>query len=441
MALEERVPRSRGIRLARAFAMAWAALACGLFLGCGQMSHSGTEVPDPTDAAVVGHVQGVDGQPAVAARVIAWGGQAASQAAQEDPEKVYRDTQYTDGEGRFAFSDKLAPGLYDFYFEDPDSTVPEESRPVQRLSDPASAHGHVELLPVSLAPPIVLIIVVKDQYTHDPIEKAVCSVEPTPYPDKSTGEEGITNFYLPPGSYEVTCTFPWSKRTVPVVVPKESSSVVTTIYLTPNGESSDPLPAPARFDATYDENSGVVDMTWSSITNPLLFGYGIRRQDSAQGGPPEALTTQQDTSFRDVPFARTDTEQFKKLLYSVNSLKREPGGSLGLGRPIYVELIAKRPWAYGPRIDSLVPLDSLGAYHVGDTVRIAAAWTNRIRENDSLFWRVTGTADLAEARAHPAASGKDTLAFVLPATGDFKVSLTILDAEGYRSSLTLPLRF
>jgi len=442
MVLEERAPRPRGIRFARTFAMAWVALACGFFLACGPVACSGTEVPDPEEAAVSGQVQGVDGGPAVSARVIAWGGPDARQAAYDDSGKVSSDTQYTDGHGYFAFGKRLASGTYDFFFEDP--ATPEKDRPVQHLTKAANGLGRLTLRPVRLAPPTVLIISVQDQGTHEPIDSAECWIDPTPYLHKFTGNEGIagiTTFFLPPGDYEVSCFAPWSTRRSSIVVPPDTASMQMVLYLTPNGENPDPLPAPAEFALSYDENSGAVDMNWSRVTDSRIFGYGIRRQDSALGGPPKVLTTQEDTSFQDVPFARTDSVQVKKMRYSVYSLKRDPSGSLGSSRSLYFDLSAKRPWAYGPRIDSLAPLDSLGAYHVNDTIRIVAAWTNRISENDSLIWRITGSADPVQTRVHPAASGKDTLAFVLPAAGDYQVSLTIRDAQGYRSWLALPLRF
>ncbi len=441
MAIEERAPRSGGIRFARALAMAWAALACGLFVACGLAACTGTEVPDPEDS-IMGQVQGVDGEPAVSARVIAVGGPDAKQASYEDSEKVSQDVQYTDEHGHFAFGKNMAPGTYDLFFEDP--AAPEKERPVQHLAKAATGFGRITLRPVRLAPPTVLIVSVQDQDSNQPIDSAECWIDPTPYAHKFTGQEGIdgiATFYLPPGSYDVTCYAPWSRRTASITVPPGTASLQMVLNLTPNGENPDPLPTPAQFEATYDENAGVVSMDWSSVADTRVFGYGIRRQDSAQAGPPEALTMQSGTGFQDVPFSPTDSVQYKKLRYSVFSYKPRVGGVMDMSRPRDFDLIAKRPWAYGPRIDSLVPLDSLGAYHVGDTVRIAAAWTNRIRENDSLFWRVSGAADLAEARAHPAASGKDTLAFVLPAAGAYQVSLTIRDGEGYRSWLTLPLRF
>ncbi|MBW8888406.1 MAG: hypothetical protein JF616_11680 [Fibrobacteres bacterium] len=443
MAPEERAPRPRGIGFACTFATAWGALACALFLASGPVACSGTEVPDH-DEAFLGQVQGVDGEPAVSARVIAWGGPDARQAAEEDHEKVSLDTQYTDEHGHFAFGKELASGTYDLYFDDP--ATPEKDRPVQHLAKAANGLGQLTLRPVRLAPPTVLIISVQDQGTHEPIDTAECWIDPTPYPHKFTGREGIagiTTFFLPPGNYEVSCYSPWSRRTESIVVPPDTASMQMVIYLTPNGENPDPLLAPTYFAVSYDENSGALDMNWSRVNDSRIFGYGIRRQDIDLGAPPQELTmtTQGDTSFQDVPFARTDSVQAKKLRYSVYSIKRDPGGALGYSRGHDSDLNARRPWAYGPRIDSLAPLDSLGAYHVGDTVRIAAAWTNRISENDSLFWRITGTADPVLTRVHPAASGKDTLAFVLPAKGDYQVSLTIRDAEGHRSWLALPLRF
>lgn len=437
MELEEPASRLKRMSMVRLFPLTSGALAWALFLVCGLVACSGTEVPDPDDS-VTGMVRGADGSPAVAARVIAWGDMVARQTANDQPGTVYRDTQYTDGKGNFAFGKELAAGTYQLYFEDP--VAPVEKRPVQRSMAP-SGDGKYVLPPVRLAPPTVLLISVQDQGTHEPLKDAECWITPTPYPHKNTGSEGITYYFLPPGRYEVSCYYPWSTRSDSIVVTPDSASLQMVLYLTPYGENPNPLSAPTNFVGTYDENSGAVDLKWSPVSDIRLSGYGVRRQDSALGGAPRVLTMQEDTSFRDLPFAGTDSAQFKKLTYGVYSTKRDPGGSIGSSRSPTIDIYARRPWAYGPRIDSLAPLDSLGSYHVGDSVRIVAAWTNRIRENDSLIWRLNGVADLLETRVHPAASGKDTLVFALPATGDYQVSLTIRDAEGYRSWLALPLRF
>jgi hypothetical protein len=436
MELEERAPRPKSMNFARVLTPAWAALAYGFFLACGPLACSGTEVPDPEDS-VSGEVQGIDGGPAVAARVIALGGPDARRAADDNSGTVSSETQYTDEHGHFAFSKNLAPGRYDFWFED---SALQEKRPLQRLAGATTGFGRLILRPVRLRPPTLLVISVQDQDTHEAIDSAECWVDPTPYPHVKTGNQGITHFSLPPGSYDVSCFAPWSTRKESIVVPPDTGDMQMVVYLTPNGENPDPLPAPTGFAGSYDGNSGVVDLSWTPVADIRLPRYGIGRQDQSEGGAPKIFFT--DTTFyRDVPFDKTDSVQFKNLQYSVYSEKRVAGGDPGSSRRTYLTLNAPRPWAYGPRIDTLAPLESLTAYHVGDTVRIAAAWTNRIRENDSLIWRVTGQAGLAQARAHPAAIGKDTLAFVLPDTGNYQVNLIIRDAEGYRSWLALPLRF
>src|SRR6185369_7460896 len=132
---EERVPRPGKMNFARASGLALGSLLGGMFLACGPLACSGTEVPDPDDAALLGQVQGVDGQPAASARVIAWGDPAARQAADENPGTVYRDTQYTDGQGRFSFGKQLAAGTYELYFEDTSSVDSVKNRPVQRLAN------------------------------------------------------------------------------------------------------------------------------------------------------------------------------------------------------------------------------------------------------------------------------------------------------------------
>jgi hypothetical protein len=212
------------------------------------------------------------------------------------------------------------------------------------------------------------------------------------------------------------------------------------LYPTPNGEEPPPLPPPSDFSLAYDENSGVVNLTWSRVTDARLLKYGIRRVDVDAGGGAQEFAVN-DTTYPDVPFASGDSVQMKTLLYSVYSLKRDPGGYSGASRSQSLRLEARRPWAYGPRIDSIVRADTGRTYRPGDTVRIIASWANRIRGNDSLFWRVGGPSPFVLARAHPPASGADTLAFALPAAGDYPISLTLKDAEGYRSWLSVPFRF
>jgi hypothetical protein len=426
------------------FRIAAGAAAClwlCFLLGCGLEPSSrrcGTEVPDPEDKdlTVAGCVEGLDQQPAVAARVIAWPSNASQAAAGGI-------TQYTDGNGRFSFGKELAPGNYDLYFQD--SISDSTKRPVQRLPQPLVVHtlGQVFFRSIQLRPPTPLILVVKDYDSHLPIEGATCVLDHSPYAKATTGQEGVATFFVPPGHYTAICVEPNAGSVLgstAVDVDSGDTVVQVPVYPTLGGVEPSPLPPPADFAGSYDENSGIVELTWSPVNDSRLLKYGIQRVNRDSGGGGQEFTTN-NLFYPDVAFNRGDSEQTKNLLYYVYSLKRDPGGFNGRSRSQSFSLEARRPWAYGPRIDTLAPLDSLGAYHAGDTLRIVGAWTNRLRENDSLFWRVSGPASLKQARAHPPAIGKDTLAFPLPDTGTYQVSLTIRDAEGYRSWLSLPLHF
>ena len=345
------------------------------------------------------------------------------------------DTQYTNENGRFTFGKELDSGTYTLYFED--SVADEYKRPVQRA--PAfHGLGHFTLPPVRLAPPTELALKVQDRDTHEDIVGAICQLTGTPYKLDTTGSAGIAIYHVPHGSYTANCFTADKQSTITIEVPENTANMQTVLYAAPVTEPP-PLPPPKDFTLAYDENSGVVELNWSRVRDIRLLKYGISRVDFDLGGGAVEFTMA-DTSYMDVPFSRTDSVQEKNLQYSVYSLKRDPGGYTGFSRSQAIAKEARRPWAYGPRIDTLALLDSIGAYHVGDTVRIAAVWTNRIRENDSLFWHIRGPIDYVQARAHPAASGKDTLAFVLGEAGEYQISLTIEDVEGYRSWLSVPFR-
>jgi hypothetical protein len=414
---------------------------CSL-LGCGLEPASrrcGTEVPDPEDKdlTVAGCVEGPDQQPAVAARVIALPS-SASHGGGVDGGAI---TQVTDKNGRFSFGKELAPGDYNLYFQD--SASDSTTRPVQRLQRPFIVHGlgQVFFPSIRLAPPTTLNIVVWKRDTLAPDPGAVCTLDSTPFPPAVAGQLGIANFFVPRGHYRATCTDPSNSawRSIDFDVDSGNTTVQQNVYLTVNGVEPDPLPPPADFAGSYDENSGTVELTWSPVNDARLLMYGIQRVIPDSGGGGHQYTTY-DLFYHDAAFNRGDSEQTKNLLYYVYSLKRDPGGFNGRSRTQSFSLEARRPWAYGPRIDTLAPLDS-GSRHAGDTLRIVGAWTNRLRENDSLYWRVSGPANLRKALAHPAAIGKDTLAFPLPDTGTYQISLTIRDADGYRSWLSLPLHF
>lgn len=435
MVPKESVSRPSGTRVFRTAAFAVAVFAAFLLAGCGIHDPSarrcGTEVPDPNDpVALVGCVEHGDNQPAVAARVIAWPSQDGGGPASLVSETLDSESTLTDENGRFAFGKELSQGSYDLYFED--SVAVAEKRPVQRWLSVPHGSGHLFLPSVRLVPPTLLMFTVRDNDNDSLIVGASCQLENTPYKPDTTGSGGIAHFYVPPGDYSVYCKSSQSQkdRRITIPVPPDTTSIQTDLYLFPPIEPP-PLLPPKDFTVAYDENSGVVDLNWSRVRDIRLLKYGISRVDIDAGGGATQFTAN-DTSYKDVPFSRADSVQVKHLLYSVYSQKRDPGGS-PFSRSQTVAYDAHRPWAYGPRIDTIFTLDSLGAYHAGDTVRFVAEWTNRIRENDTLFWRVSGPILDARTRAHPAASGKDTLAFVRGEAGDYQISLTILDAEGYRS--------
>jgi hypothetical protein len=407
-----------------------AVFAAFLLTGCGIHDPSarrcGTEVPDPEDKEVslVGCVEHADLQPAAYVRVTACRDDKACRSDNASADTQF--TQFTDENGRFTFGKELDSGTYNLFFEDSVAAV--DKRTV-----------HLTLPSVRLVPPTLLALLVRDNETDKSIAGAICQLTGTPYKLDTTGSEGIAFYYVPPGIYKANCFTGDKQSTISFKVDENTASMQLVLYAAPVTEPP-PLPPPRDFTVAYDENSGVVDLNWSRVRDIRLLKYGINRLDvDAGGGPVEFTMT--DTSYKDVPFARADSVQRKSLRYTVYSLKRDPGGYNGSNGSLPVVLEAPRPWAYGPRIDSLAPLDSLGPYHVGDTIRIVAAWTNRMRENDSLFWRVQGPMNDSQARAHPAATGKDTLTIAPSEAGSYQFSLTIRDVEGYRSWLSVSVRF
>jgi hypothetical protein len=173
------------------------------------------------------------------------------------------------------------------------------------------------------------------------------------------------------------------------------------------------------------------------VVHRQRIGYGLRRVDVGLGGGP-VETPASDTALNDVPFSgRSDSVQQRHFLYSIYSL-RSNLYEIGSRQ---VELRADRPIAMGPRIDSIFALAPDSSYHVGDTALIVAEWRNRIRGNDTLHWRVKGSVQTLAGTKNPPASGRDTLAFPVTATGYVEIGLTIKDAEGYRSWDSRTFRF
>jgi hypothetical protein len=249
----------------------------------------------------------------------------------------------------------------------------------------------------------------------------------------------VAVFFVPEGEYMVRCESGYKWRILTIKVDAGSDLQQTVKLFTAGIVIDPPLPPPDSLSISYNENSGVADLSWPPVTDSRLFQYGVGRVNLDSGGGTLESTTYL-THWPDVAFGSKDSVQQKNLQYSVNSLKRDPNGNGGSRRK-YSRLTAQRPWAYGPRIDSIITVPRDSGYRAGDTVRFVGFWNNRMRENDSLYWWVQGGADWKEIRANPPARGSDTLSVVLPAAGEYKINLSIHDAEGYRSWLALPFRF
>jgi hypothetical protein len=388
-------------------------------------------VPDPEDQQVAlwGCVEKDDG-PAVAARVIAWADAKTRNTAAADPGATLYDTQFTDAQGRFAFGRKLAQGTYNLFFEDTSAAV-DSSRLVQRLPAVPVSSGSHRANNAFLRLPALLLLSVIDYDTHDPLDSAECTFLNTPY-HANTGNVGLAALYLPPGDYTVSCQhIRWNNGQKTVTV-EAGSSNQDILYLRQIPQSPEALPPPQDFTVEYDANSGIVNLSWSPVKDNRLFKYGVRKVDVAQGGGVQEFTTA-NAYFVDAAFERKDTLQEKRLLYSVYSLKQESGGYVPESRSQLITQTCPRPWSSGPRIDTLSLLDPGNAYRAGDTVRIVAAWTNRIRGNRSLHWTVGGVDGVLGEKSHPPDSGSDTLAFTLPTAGGYDIGILIEDAEGYRS--------
>ena len=288
---------------------------------------------------------------------------------------------------------------------------------------------------MKLAPPKQLVLTVED--SAGPVENAVCTIAESPFRD-TTGANGVAVFVLPTGGYTITCdgNSPYS-RTIHVDI--DSTNPQEAVRLYPNGILPAPLPPPESLNVSYNENSGIAYLSWPPVNDSRLVMYAVGRVNIDSGGGASEFTTIL-TSHPDAAFLPSDSVQQKNLLYSVSSLKRDPAGN-GSSRRATSRLLAQRPWAYGARIDSLVAVPRDSAYRPGDTVRFAAFWANRLYTTDSLYWWVQGAADATAIRVNPPAIGSDTLSVVLPDSGEYKINLTIRDAGGYRSWLSMPFRF
>jgi hypothetical protein len=426
--------RPKGMRTPRLAGRAIALAALGALLAIGTFSCTGTEVPDPEDGLVKGTVMRPDGAPAIGARVIAWGQADAIQRAKGDTTVRIKDTVTADPKGRFAFREALASGKYNLFFED--SLYEAGKRASGRCTTYYDSRNKPSVT-MKLAVARMLLLRMQDNSILGHPDSAVCKIEDSPY-QSVAGSDGIAVFFLSPGRYTVSCAGnPPNKRTIQVEI--DSTDLQETVDLYPDGNPPDPLPPPDSLNVSYNENSGIAYLSWPPVTDSRLLMYGVGRVNMDSGGGALEITTF-TTDHSDAAFRPNDSVQQKNLLYSVNSLKRDPAGNVG-SRRRSSRLTAQRPWAYGARIDSLLAVPRDRAYRAGDTVRFAAFFTNRLFKNDSLYWWVQGAADLKAIHVNPPAIGSDTLSVVLPDSGEYKINLTIRDAEGYRSWLSIPFRF
>lgn len=435
MVLKGKGHRPKGMRAFRIAVSACLVALCGALLTTGPVSCTGTEIPDP-DEGLFGTVRRPDGSPVSGARVIAWAQSDAMARVKNDATQRVKDTVQSDSKGRFVFKDTLATGNYNLFFE-ADTLLDPKSRPLGRCSTYYKP-DRPNKIPMTLSHPVELVLTVKAKYnaTDAFIEGASCTIKDSPY-EALTGSGGVAVFFVPRGEYTVHCGYSLGERTFQLNL-DSVSEWQETVELYPGGKVPDPLPPPDSLSVTYDENSGIANLAWPPVNDSRLLNYGVGRVNEDSGGGTIEYTTY-FTYWRDPVFAATDSVQLKNLQYSVNSLKRDPNGNGG-SRRSYYRLAAARPWVYGARIDSLVAIPRDSAYRAGDTIRFAGFWTNRMYQNDTLYWWVQGAADMREIRVNPPAKGSDTLSVVLPASGDYKINLSIHDAEGYRSWLALPFR-
>ena len=437
-------PRIGGMLFIRIAALA-SALAVFSACGVGPGALCGTEHQDP-DEVVVGCVDQENGGPAVGVRVVAvpvGGGRAGAGkfmagASVADSAIVRQvDTAWTNSNGRYTFDKKLAPGEYDLYFEDTGSHQ-QDKRPIQRY---VGAYRKVDsafkVKAVTMRNPLMLMVKVTEQDRVTPIVGANCKIENTPY-THSTNKLGIAVFYMPKATYNVSCILVGETQAQSSIIEvSDDSGGVGSFSLFVTDSRANALSAPENLRAVYDSITGVVRVSWSPVEHRQLTGYGLRRVDVDLGGGPKE-TPANDTTFNDVAFADTlDSLQQKHFLYSIYSL-RSKIYEIGSRQ---VELRVVRPLAMGPRIDTIFALAPDYSYQPGDTALIVAEWRNRIRGNDTLYWRVKGASQVMAGTKNPPASGRDTLAFPVTAAGYVEIGITIRDAEGYRSWDSRTFRF
>ncbi len=434
----------RGIVWAAALASALAAFwACGITPGD---KFCGTEVQDPNEI-IFGCAVDNDG-PAKGVRVTAYvadiGGALAKHAGSSGPDSLSEPLPhidsahlaFTDETGRFSFTQRLPVGNYNLLFEDTSESDTTKRhiqwyRNVKRDPSQLTILDHVEL-----AKPRTLIIQVKSQADGSLLEQARCTVEGAGLSDTTKGL-GVIEFRLPPGRFPITCTkgdYYWMQTdTVEVGEDKTTEKV---FYLKSLGGDGF-LDPPANFLADYDSISGSVRLTWTPDEVQKPNYYGVRRTDIGFGASWHLPVPTVDTFFNDALFSgRDDSLQSKTVQYNLYSLRSDAGYK---GTASILKVTAPRPVAFGARVEVTL-LNGKPKYIAGDTALVVVAWSNAIRANATLLWRVKGRSDTLLFKDSLSRAGRDTLPFRIPGTGAYDVGAVVVDSAGYRSwgSLLLP---
>lgn len=395
-----------------------------------------TEIPDPTED-IAGCLVDLDDNPLAGITVYLTPASdaAAKEAASADPiSEGPIDTVITSKMGRYSFS-----GLEDgFYFV----TVNDSDRALVEVRQAENSFTQRSLKVDTLKTAGALEVTVFSAIDKQPIELVNCDIPGKPILAR-TDENGKVELQLPPGkSYDLRCVIGDGFEVVKKSGIAIQSGVVhrDTFYMSSKHGSKSRPPSPASASARYDSITGIVHLTWSKVNYPG-FKYWIYRVDpTLQNLYAENTTT--DTQYADVvywPPSETGPviAKSKWLVYNIGTVLTSSSYTLSLD-PVQLRVEVTPPVFLGPSVSLSFP-GGKGGCTVGDTARLAGAFSNRYRSNRSLAWTDAISGDtLQAAREYRDSAGTDTLVYPCRAPRSLRVRFTVIDESGLSASAFLP---
>lgn len=433
---------ARGGLVPAAFlASALLALLCA---GCAEPGYGGTklcgtEVPDPWEVAGCADLQ--DGEPAIAARVVAYPvGDAQAKGSASGGSAAARDSFVveTESHGLYRFP-SLPPGEYDLYIEDTANKNIQGWQVHRQPNIRVNVGGKQTLPTYQLRTAGLFTLSVVDEKNDSTIEGAECRVEGTPYRLPPTDAIGSSFIFLPAGLdssdlFRVTCTrSPYSETSLYFEI--NSNKTTSRRMKMAMGESAPIIPKPLNIVAVEDTSTGIVRVSWSKPLSTELFEYVLKRNEMDNPAMSKTWPLGGDSVYYDAAFGgEPDSVTAKALQYSVACVKRKGGsGDWAYGKPITV--------VRGPSVE-LKFLDTASSCRAGDTIRIVGGYSNRFHFNTRVSWTLKGGPDTLRTFEVSNRTGADTLNFPCSASrgAQAELQMRVKDETGLSAIGRIPVQ-